>query len=181
MPMGVRFGEGLADLDDDSARILETEFSSASQARLQVFSVEKLHDDVRDVGRGGREIEDVDDMRTFDPCGQLGLAGEPSDARRVAREVRRHELHRNERFETAVLGQPHVAHAARAQQRKQLDVVGDPSAWDEMDLGSAVPRHEIEDVRIVTSISTSTESSAFVFESVSVFERPSVFKRSSTI
>ncbi len=134
----VRARERLADLDEDAARVFEADLFAAAQAHLEVLAVEQLHDDVGDFRDGRREIQDAHDVRAFDSRGKLGFCAEARDAAGIFRQILRHELHGDGRVEPQVLGDPDVAHAARAEHRAETDVVRNEHARGELVVGCAL-------------------------------------------
>src|SRR6185436_890048 len=141
-------GERLADLDEHTTRVLETERRAGLESHLEIGTEQQFHDDVREAGGRSRVVEDVDDMGALDAGSELCFLAESSYAFRVIGELARHELHGHPHAETRVLGDPDMGHPAGAEQGDQSNVLRNANTRCEVMDTRKAPAEPVEDVRV---------------------------------
>src|SRR5205085_11372283 len=80
---------------------------------------EELHHEVRRLGAGRAEVEDLDETRMSELRARRDLALEAGERRRVSAKVRVEELHRDVALITVVDRLVHRPHPALAEQREE--------------------------------------------------------------
>jgi hypothetical protein len=85
----------------------------AAKTVIQVFPLEKLHDQVGLTGVHDAEVERLDDVRKMSQPGRhLGLSAEKRDSLLVQRELARHDLESDLLVEMETGGFVDIAHSA---------------------------------------------------------------------
>ena len=122
---GMRRRQSTCELDADLDNVADRQ-RALLQAVPQRLALDELGDEVRTV-IDFAEIVYHDDMRVVQTGRGSGFLMKPSEPIAVNGEMRRQELERHRPIELGVVGQIHLAHAARAQPRHQLIGVHDPA------------------------------------------------------
>ena len=112
--LGVRRREHAGGLAADVGDIGDREAPRLVDARRERLALEELHDEVSAAGRGEAAVEDPDRAGVLDLADRDGFVEEPIDLRVIGRDVRVQQLDRDLGVDLLLLGQEHVAHAARA-------------------------------------------------------------------
>jgi hypothetical protein len=92
-------------------------------------AVEHLQDDVG-AEHAGAEVVDVADVLAADLAGGGGLVAEAVEDARVAGELGVHQLDRDGLLDADVVGPPHRAHAARAEQLREAELAVEDAALE---------------------------------------------------
>ena len=104
---------------DGQLRGLAGRERSLFQPGAQGFAFEQLHHDIGRVALR-REVVDAKNVRMIQRRHGLGFALESGQGLGVFRQMFRQHFHGDKAVEPRVLGLPHLAHAPRAQGRKDL-------------------------------------------------------------
>ncbi len=126
---GVCGREGVRERTEDGDAFLEGETVAAIEQRAEIFAVEVLHRQPRQLeGFVDAGSDHLDDVTAVDECADLRLSDEALTKAGVPRQVAAHQLEGASASDTDLLGEPYRSHAALTERGEDAEVAADEAS-----------------------------------------------------